>query len=149
MLMPAMIKMSLVAALLLAGLTVGAQGQVGGGGFSGYQSWLGAGGSGGIQLRGHVVCARCSLEEARAAQRGRQDLYQLLHEQGQVVLLVRWVSNPHTWRQIVWPPRLVVRGEARLFEQLTAEENLGKEVEISGVLTNLRVLDLAGVSVGG
>jgi hypothetical protein len=42
-----------------------------------------------------------------------------------------------------------VRAEDSLFEQLTAEENISKEVEISGVFTNSRTLDISGVTIRG
>jgi len=42
-----------------------------------------------------------------------------------------------------------VRAPARVFGQLTAEENMFKEVEIIGLLNNTRTLDIFAVTVHG
>jgi hypothetical protein len=47
------------------------------------------------------------------------------------------------------PPRLSVRAPDRLFQQLTAEENMFKEVEITGLLNNTNTFDVFGVAVYG
>jgi hypothetical protein len=39
-----------------------------------------------MQIKGNVVCAGCSLEEARETQPDRRNLLQLRHNQGQVVM---------------------------------------------------------------
>jgi hypothetical protein len=40
-----------------------------------------------------------------------------------------------------------VRAEDKLFQQLTAEQNLFKEVEVIGLLRNTRTLDMFSVKV--
>lgn len=138
------IKIGVAATLMLAGVTASAQGGVTEGGFS-----FGTEGAGVMQIRGNVVCAGCSLAEARQARPDRHDLYQLTHKQGRVVMRVSWVSNSGRWGHVVWPPRIWVRGEDRLLQQLNAEENLFKEMEITGLLSNSRTLDISRVTIGG
>ncbi len=138
------IRMGVAATLLLAGGTVGARGGVTEGGFS-----FGTEGIGVTQIRGNVICTECSLAEARQARPGRHDLYQLIGKQGRVVLRVSWVSNSERWSHVVWPPRLWVRGEGKLLQQLNAEENLFKELEITGLLSNSRTLDVFRVTISG
>jgi len=45
--------------------------------------------------------------------------------------------------------QLAVRAQDRLFQKLTAEENLFKEVEITGLLRNTRTLDIGDVTILG
>ena len=138
------IKMGVAAVLMLAGVTVGAQGGVTEGGFS-----FGTEGAGVMQIRGNVICAECSLAEARQARPGRHDLYLFIGKQGRVVMRVSWVSNSERWSHVVWPPRIWMRGEDRLLQQLHAEENLFKELEITGLLSNSRTLDVFRVTISG
>jgi hypothetical protein len=76
-------------------------------------------------------------------------LYQLSSKQGRLVMRVNWVSNPTRWQRVVWPPRLWVRGEDSLLQQLSAEANLFKEVEIQGILSHTRTLDLTSITLSG
>ena len=139
------LKLGVAAALLLVGIAAGARGQVpggGGGSFGGEMRGL-------MQIRGKVVCVGCSLEEVREAQPSQHDLYQLTHGRGQVVMQVSWVNNHQRWDHVAAPPRLWVRATDGLFEKLIAEENLLKEIEITGLLRNTRTLDIFGVTVRG
>ena len=131
-------------ALLLTGMAAGARGQIGDGGGA-----FGVGGNVMMQIKGKVVCAACSLEEVRKAQPGESHLYQLSSQQGRVVLKVDWVSNSARWNRVVWPQRLWVRGEERVLQQLGTEENLFKDVEITGILGNSRTLDVSTVTITG
>ncbi len=79
------IRMGVAATLLLAGGTVGARGGVTEGGFS-----FGTEGVGVMQIKGNVICAECSLAEARQAWPDRHDLYQLTCKQGRMVMRVSW-----------------------------------------------------------
>jgi hypothetical protein len=135
----------ITATSVFAALTVGAYGDIGvaGSGFS----W-GPGGAGTMQIRGHVLCAGCSLEEAHQVNPGEPILYQP-HRQGQLVMTVTWVSAPNRWSRVVWPARLWVRGEEKLLQQLNAEANLFKELKISGILSNTRTLDITAVTIRG
>jgi hypothetical protein len=130
-------------ALLLAGLAVNSRGEVDGGlGFSPNSELT-------MQIHGNVVCTECSLEEAQKARPHDTALYQMTSRQGRLVMQVNWVSNTARWSRIVWPPQLRVRGDAHLIHQLGAEENLFKEVEITGLLSNTRTLDLLMVNAQG
>jgi hypothetical protein len=62
---------------------------------------------------------------------------------------IDWVSTPTRWQRVVWPPRLWVRGEDGLLQQLSAETNLFKKMEIQGILSNTRTLDLASITLSG
>lgn len=138
------IRTSVAAVLMLAGVTTSAQGQ----GAAGVSAF-GVGGKGVMQIRGSVVCVGCSLAEAREAQPGEHRLYQFVHRQGQVVMKVSWVNNnSQRWSQSVLP-RIWLRAEDSLLQKLTAEENLFKEVEITGILSNSRTLDIGRVTIRG
>src|SRR5207247_3060140 len=118
------IRTSIVAALLLAGITTGVHGQVSGGGL--------------LHIKGSVVCRGCSLDEARKAQPSQDQLYQLTHEQGQIVMNVHSVNNSPTWRYFGWPAAIRVRPQDGLCQQLRAEENLLHQAQLTGVLTTTR-----------
>ena len=139
------LKSSMAAVLMMAGIATVAKGQVPGGVLGSFGGEL----RGALQITGTVVCAGCSLEEARQGQPHGSKLYQLTHRQGQMVLEVNQVNNSQRWMSIVWPPRIWVRGQDSLFAQLTAEENLFKEVEITGLLNNTRTLDIFAVTIHG
>jgi hypothetical protein len=132
----------MVTALLLAGVTAGARAQVPGG-----VSSFGGESRGVTQFEGKVVCVGCSLDEVQRAQPEQQALYQLCHRKEQVVMAVDTVSEPQVWSSFALPPRVLVRCKDELFETLTAEQNLFKAVEITGLLRNTRTLDMFGVTV--
>lgn len=133
------------AALLLAGLATGAKGQVPGGGFGSF----GGVGRGMLQLKGKVVCTSCTLDEAQAAQPSAHQLYQFTHKRGQVVMQVSEVNDALRWSQLTGSPRIWVRAADKVFQQLSAEVNLFKEVEITGLLKNTRTLDIFAVTLHG
>ena len=135
------------AALMLATITTGARGFVGGGPAGGGS--VGGATRAEVRIKGNVVCADCSLEEAREAQRRGSNLNQLTHRQGQMVMEVSWVNNSQGMRRFTWPPRIWVRAEDSVFEKLSAEENLFKEVKITGLLSNTRTLDIFEVTIPG
>jgi|SRR5262245_4209741 len=138
------ITIGMAAALLLAGITTGAQGFATGGG-------AGVAGSrrGPTILTGHVLCAGCSLEEMRKTQPNQQQLYQFTHKLGQVVMRVSAVDSSPPWRYFAWPPEIRVRAKDSLFQQLMAEENLSKEVEITGLFSTTRALDIFAITIKG
>jgi hypothetical protein len=140
------IGIGMAAALLLAGITTGARAQaVPSGGLSSF-----GGESRGItEFKGKVVCVGCSLEEVQAAHPDQHGFHQLSHRKGQVVMEVDTVSEPQVWSYFALPPRIAVRGEDKLFEKLTVEKNLFKEVDVTGLLRNMRTLDMFGVTVKG
>lgn len=131
---------SVGAVLLWASLVTGEQW------YGGVRGGFGSrGGRGWIQFRGHVLCSGCTLKAERAAPPAH--LCQLNHRRGQVVMQITSgdVALPyhHLW----------LKGEDQLFEALTAEENLFKDVEISGLMREYRptygILDLLTVHVLG
>ena len=102
-----------------------------------------------VRITGTVMCASCSLEEAQGAQPRKLHLYELTHKQGQVVMEVTQLNHPQQMIDLAYPPRLAVRAADSIFARLTAEENLLKEVEITGVLNNTRTLDIFDVTIRG
>jgi hypothetical protein len=81
------IRTGVAAALMLAGITTGVQGQVSGGGL--------------LHIKGNVVCAGCSLEEARKAQPNEHQLYEFMHQRGQVVMKVSSVNDSQMWGRFI------------------------------------------------
>jgi hypothetical protein len=139
------IGIGMAAIVMLAAVTTGAQAIVPGGGIGSF----GGTSRSAVQITGTVVCTECSRDEAREAQQHKGKLYQLTHLRGQLVLAVTRVNDSYRWATLAWPPRLWVRGKDSLFAQLTAEENLFKEVQITGLLGNSRTLDMFEVTVRG
>ena len=140
-----MLDISIVAALLLTSFLTGAQA-------------LGSEGRGlppfGEELQrvtritGSVVCVECDLNEVRAAQPGVLNLYQLNHPHGQLVMTVESVTESTHWERFVGVSRHIsVGAPASLFQQLTAEENLFKEVVIRGLLSSHRMLDIGAITI--
>lgn len=128
-------------ALLLAGITSGAQGYTGGTLLNDRLN--------GIQLRGRVVCTGCSLAEVQEAQPEKwgNHLYRITYKQQQVVMEVDWISNPLRWNRLTTTPHLRLRGADSFFEQLTAEENRFKNVEVSGMLSSSQTLDMNKLTI--
>jgi hypothetical protein len=139
------IRIGVTAALLLASTTTLTQGQV-----SGSESGpeVGPGGDWAIQLREKMVCIQCSLAEVQKLQPNNSQLYQLTYRQEQGVMEVSWVSNTRWWNHLT-VPRLRIRGEESLVQKLMAEENLSKEIEVSGILNSSQILDLHAVTIRG
>lgn len=105
------------------------------------------------RFTGEVVCAGCSLEEAREARPNTGDLYVLQHPEGQVVLHVDSFYDPSEhmrWESIVGlSHRVSARAPDRIFAELTAEENLFKEIEVTGLLRSDHTFDISQVRVIG
>lgn len=135
------LRTGLAAALLLAAVTTAAYGFAPGG-----LSSFGGESKGMTLIRGKVLCAGCELNEVSKAQPGLPHLYQLTHKQGQVVLQVKTINGSGLWEAPL-SPLFAVRAKDSVFQQLTAEENLMKEVEIAGMIRNTRTLDIATVTV--
>lgn len=94
-------------------------------------------------VKGHVVCTNCSIEEVRKAQPDREGrLYQVNHNNGQLVMAVDWLNEEHRWRSIVGSASLFMRSSDILFEQLAAEENRFKDVQLTGLLKSTRTFHL-------
>jgi len=142
-----MMKIGAVATLVFAGITTGAQAFSGVGG--GATTGIGGGGRFALRLTGTVVCTSCSLDEARKAQPDAHHLYQFSHKNGQMVIEVKTVNNSTRWGTLTWPPQLWVRAEDNTFQQLNTEKNLSKDIEITGLLSSSRTLDVFDVDVRG
>jgi hypothetical protein len=126
----------MVAALLLAGLDTLAHGRETRGGQ--------------VSIKGKVVCAGCSLDELRNTPAERGQLYQFTRDHDRVVMQVQAVNDNPLWRSFFgWPAEIPVRSQDAVFQRLLAEENLFKEVEITGVVSTTRALDIFDVSVHG
>jgi hypothetical protein len=63
-------------------------------------------------------------------------------------MLVKMVNGSDMWEAPL-SPRFSVRSKDSVFQQLTAEENLMKEVEVSGILGNTRTFDVFTVNIIG
>ena len=140
------IGIGIATALLLASMTTGTRAQaVPSGGLSS----VGGESRGMTEFTGKVICVGCTLKEIQAAHPEQQDFYQLSHRTGQVVMEVQTKSEPQVWSDFAFPPRVSVRCQDELFAKLTAEKNLFKEVEVTGLLRNMRTLDMFYVTVKG
>ncbi|HEV8711465.1 MAG TPA: hypothetical protein VGX03_01395 [Candidatus Binatia bacterium] len=102
------------------------------------------------RIKGSVVCVGCSLEEAQKAQAEAGRVYELKRaEEQRVVLRVDWVDDAAYWESVILGHRLWVRAPDNLWRELTAEENLFKKLEISGLLHSDRTFDLVSIIVNG
>ena len=132
----------LAVALMLTGITASAHG------FMSLSPWQPGIPGRLIQLRGTVVCTECSLTEARRLQHDKygNHLYQVTSPQGQLVLNIHAVSSPR-WFDEVTVPQFSLRGEEGLLQPLSAPETQAKEVELTGLLTAPRTLDVSAVVI--
>jgi len=132
----------LAVALMLTGITVSAHG------FMGLSPWPTGIPGRLIQLRGTVVCTGCTLAEARRLQHDTygNHLYQVTSPQGQLVLNIHAVSNPR-WFDAVTFPQFSLRGDEGLLQPLSTPETQAKDVELTGLLTNPRTLDVSAVVI--
>ncbi len=128
-----MAGVAFAAILMTTGITAGVQGQMS---------------TGLLHIKGKVLCAGCALDELRRTASAGRQLYQLTHEQGQVVVDIRSVNGFPAWHSFSWPGEIRVRAQDELFHKLIAEENLFKEVEITGLLSTTKALDIFDVKIG-
>lgn len=145
--------------LLAAGLATNAWGQAGvAGGAAAPVTGAGNLARGGAEVeteliaKGKVICTDCTLEEVRKAQPQVTDLYQLTRATpgaGRIVMEINEVNNRHWWQTVVGlSHEFPVRAEERVWQGLTSEENLLKDVEILGILRRSRTLELNEVKIG-
>jgi hypothetical protein len=132
------------AGLLLAGTVASTRGQVPVGG-----PFFGESGQGLVIITGSVVCAKCSLDEARKAQPNAPHLYQLSYQRNQLVMKMTVVNETARLDSLAWPPQLAVRGPDRLLDRLGAEENLFKEMTIIGLLQSSQTFYVFDIAVKG
>lgn len=100
------------------------------------------------RLVGEVVCTGCSLYEVQVGRPGTwQMLHQLTHRLGRVVIQVRSINGSQIWHIGDLYPEIAVYCRDDLFQQLTAEETLFKDVEIFGLLSDTQMLEIVTVNV--
>lgn len=105
---------------------------------------------GSMVVKGRIICVGCSLEEVRKAQPSLLNLYEFSHEQEHVVIKLDEANSAARWEAIVGlSHRVTMRVPDKVWQRLTAEENLFKQVEIRGILSSTRTLDAAQVKIGG
>ena len=139
------VRWSVALAITIASLISSAYGLVGG-----LTGSVGGESRNMIQLRANLVCAQCTLDEVRQGQPSKANsLYELTHQSGQVVIDVSEVDNARRWNTLLGPHRFSVRAHEQTFEPLMAEENMFKQVKITGMLRNTRTFDMAYVTVSG
>ncbi len=116
-------------------------------GFMGLSPWQGIPGRL-IQLSGTVVCTGCTLTEARRLQHDRygNQFYEVTSQQGQLVLNIHAVSSPR-WFDEVTVPQFSLRGEESLLQPLSIPETQTKNVELTGLLTAPRTLEVSAVVI--
>lgn len=136
-------RSTMAVTFLLAGAVAVARGQVAGG-----PSSFGPG-RGKMTITGSVVCSQCSLEEVRQAQPHEHNLYELSYRRNRLVMKMTTVNETSMFASLAWPPYLAVRGSESLLSRLEAEENLFKEMTITGLLHSARTLDVFDVAVKG
>src|SRR5215831_13486566 len=85
-------------------------------------------------IRGTVLCGDGNLTDVREEQAHGDNLYRLTYPGGRLVFQREWVSEPQRWTDVISSPLLHARGNASVFEQLVAEENVLREVESTGLL---------------
>lgn len=98
-----------------------------------------------VQFTGRVLCSGPTRRTQSASPASH--LYQIKHRRGQVVMKITAGASALPYHSL-W-----LNGEDRLFETLSAEENLFKDIEISGLLREylptMGIVDLPTVQVIG
>ncbi|MGE0824641.1 MAG: hypothetical protein AB7G75_20005 [Candidatus Binatia bacterium] len=103
-----------------------------------------------MQFTGKVVCVDCRLSDVQQAHPELANLYLLTHvgdDQQQAVMEITGVSEPQRWNAIVFPAEVLIRSTNEVFHKLTAEQNLYKTVQVTGLLRTDRVMDVSDVTV--
>jgi hypothetical protein len=136
-----------LAVVLVLGLvpSVGAQIAPGGG-----LPAIGGSMRGVLRITGKILCVDCSADSVRrgAAQPG--SLYEFASNEGRVVLSITEVNNRARWEAIAGlTHELTLRAPEPILEELTAEENLFREVVITGLLRSTRVVDVGSIRFTG
>ncbi len=103
------------------------------------------------QIKGSIVCVECSVAEVEKDHAASGHLYELENSRrhSKAVLRVDEVDDAARWSSITIGHRLQVRTAAAVWQQLTAEDNLFREVQITGLLSSDRTLDVTSVTASG
>lgn len=116
-------------------------------GFTGLYSAMTRGGQQ-TQLTGRLVCADCSVTEARKTQPHKygNHLYQLQLGQRRAVMEVR-ATNHFTWLNHLMRPNIRVQGEENLLLALTSQDNVRKDVTLTGLLLDAHTLNVQEITI--
>lgn len=98
-------------------------------------------------IRGVVMCAPCSLEQAQSRYPEAEGLYEFSSVQGPLVFRVDWVSDAVRWRQLTLGSRLAVRAASDVLQQLIAPEHLRRPMELNSILRDERTLDIGSINI--
>jgi hypothetical protein len=101
------------------------------------------------RVTGEVLCVDCTLADMRRVGAAGGSLYEFHSAYGNSVLRVDAVDDATRWASVTQGRRLTVRAADPVLRALTAEENLSRELEITGLLSSDRTLDVAEVRVVG
>jgi len=101
------------------------------------------------RVTGEVLCVDCTLADMRRVGAAGGSLYEFHSAYGNAVLRVDAVDDATRWASVTQGKRLTVRAADPVLRTLTAEENLSRELEITGLLSSDRTLDVAQVRVVG
>ena len=108
------------------------------------------------QIRGQVLCTGCTVDEVRKSQPEQHNLYLLQRGSQQIVRHVTAVENSASGRESLlgrWEAvtdsthTIAIRSDDPLWRQLTATENVRKDVEITGLLQSTTTFRVSGVTV--
>ena len=123
--------------VLFATSTTGALGYVGLRG-----EWMGM-----TTVRARIVCEDCSLDEIKKVYTPKYGkLMQFTHKNGQVVVEITWINDHSVWMYLL-RPNTRVRAHPKVFQLLMAEENMFKEVQLTGIVRKSYIFDVAEVLV--
>lgn len=135
-----------LALVLLFGLAPSAWAQVAPGG----ASPLGGPLRGVLRITGQILCVQCSADEVRRGPSQPGSLYEFDSKEGRVVMRVTEVNNRARWDAIAGlTHELTIRAPEVILQELTAEENLFREVELTGLLRSTRVVDVGSIRFTG
>jgi hypothetical protein len=108
------------------------------------------------QVQGKVLCANCTVQEVqKASPQHLPDLYTLQKGKQQAVFQVTEIRNSASGRESLlgrWEAitsltrRLTLRADESVWRKLTAPENQRREVQLTGLLQNTGVFDVADLT---
>lgn len=137
---------SLAITFLLVGFPMRSWGQAPGVGVGSIGGEL----EGAMVVEGRILCDGCSLEEVRKTQPSLLNLYEFSRGQKHLVIKVDEANSAARWEAIVGlSHQVTVRAKDKVWKTLTAEENLFRKVELVGILSSTRTLNVDHVKVGG
>ena len=101
-------------------------------------------------VTGRILCVDCTRDEVRKTQPHLLNLYELSHDREHLVMKIDEASTAAHWEAVVGlSHQVTVRASDKVWQALSAEENLFQKVELVGILSNTRTLDVNRVKVNG